>query len=105
EAAERLDDWVQTAGAAFRYTGSWLTAFVTPDPIGGFSFTTQQRRELEEQLNRFRQAGREVHVLNPIYADLDLEILVCVAPTAYAGDVKERVLEALFGRRGLRPVK
>ncbi len=102
EAAERLS-WVQTAGAAFRHTGSWLTAFVTPDPLGGFAFTDLQRRELEDQLDRFRQAGREVHVSNPIYADLDLEIVVCVAPTAYTGDVKERALEALFGRGGLRP--
>ena len=102
EAAERLS-WVQTAGAAFRHTGSWLTAFVTPDPRGGFAFTDLQRRELEQQLDRFRQAGRDVHVSNPIYADLDLAIVICVAPTAYVGEVKEAVLEALFGRGGLRP--
>ena len=29
EAAERLA-WVQKAGSVFRWTGSWLTAFVTP---------------------------------------------------------------------------
>jgi len=104
EAAERLS-WVQTAGAAFRYTGSWLTAFVTPDPLGGFAFSALQRRELEEQLDRFRQAGREVHVSNPIYADLDLAIVVCVAATSYVGEVKDAVLEALFGHRGLRPLK
>ena len=33
EAAERLP-WVQRAGASFRWTGSWLSAFVTPDPRG-----------------------------------------------------------------------
>jgi baseplate J-like protein len=103
EAAERLS-WVQKAGAAFRYTGSWLTAFVTPDPLGGFAMTPDERRELDDQLDRFRQAGRETHVSNPIYADVDLRIRICVEPNAYRGDVKERVLEALFGRRGAHPI-
>jgi len=47
-----------------------------------------------------RQVGRDVRVLDPRYADLDLEIQVCVAPDAYPGEVKERVLAALFGSRG-----
>jgi hypothetical protein len=103
EAAERLA-WVQKAGAAFRYTGSWLTAFVTPDPLGAFAMTAVQQTELENQLDRFRQAGREVHVSKAIYADVDLTIRVCVETYAYRGDVEERVLQALFGRRGLHPV-
>ena len=103
EAAERLP-WVQKAGAAFRWTGSWLTAFVTPDPLGGFAMSAAQRAELEAQLDRFRQAGRETHVSNPIYADVDLRIRLCVEPSAYRGDVKERVLEALFGRGGVHPI-
>ena len=103
EAAERLP-WVQKAGAAFRYTGSWLTAFVTPDPLDSFGITPAQRLDLERQLDRFRQAGRETHVSKPVYADVDLEIRVCVAPDAYRAEVKERVLEALFGKHGLRPL-
>jgi len=42
-----------------------------------------------------------VHVRNPRYADLDLEIRVCVAPSAYRAEVIERVLQRLFGRAGL----
>jgi hypothetical protein len=102
EAAERLD-WVQRAGGAFRWTGSWLTAFVTPDPRGATTVTEDQRTELIHQLDRFRQAGREAYALDPQYANLDLEITICVEPTAHRGEVKERVLEVLFGRRGLRP--
>lgn len=41
------------------------------------------------------------HVLNPRYANLDLEITVCVAPSAYRGEVKESVLEALLGKSGV----
>ncbi len=102
EAAERLT-WVQKAGAEFRWTGSWLTAFVAPDPKGSFAVTPQERAELQDQLDRFRQAGRPAYALDPIYAALDLKITVCVATSAYRGEVKEAVLETLFGRRGVRP--
>jgi hypothetical protein len=99
DAAERLP-WVQRAGAAFRWTGSWLTAFVTPDPLGSVVVTAPRRVDLTRQLDRFRQAGREASVLDPRYADLDLRITVCVQASAYPGEVEERVLEALVGRRG-----
>jgi hypothetical protein len=64
EAAERLP-WVQRAGAVFRWTGSWLSVFVTPDPMGAVTVSETQRTELINQLERFRQAGREAHVLDP----------------------------------------
>ena len=96
EIAERLP-WVQKAGATPRWTGSWTTMFVTPDPRDEFGLSRPHRRELEEHLDRVRQAGRDVRVLDPRYADIDLEIEVCVEPSAYIGDVKERVLLALFG--------
>lgn len=99
EAAERLP-WVQRAGATFRWTGSWLTAFVTPDPEGAVTLSAPRRRELEDQIDRFRQAGREAHVLDPVYADLDVELHVCVAPSAYRGEVAEAILEALSARGG-----
>jgi hypothetical protein len=102
EAAERLP-WVQKAGSVFRWTGSWLTAFVTPDPKGTVYLAADKRIDLTNQLNRFRQAGREVNVMDPEYASIDLEIEICVAADAYAGQVKERVFIALMGKKGLRP--
>jgi hypothetical protein len=102
KAAERLT-WVQRAGATFRWTGSWLSAFATPDPLGAVTVTESQRTELQGQLDRFRQAGREAHVCDPRYADLDLEITICVEPYAYRGEVKEAVLEALLGKMSVRP--
>jgi predicted phage baseplate assembly protein len=104
EEAERLP-WVQRAGAAFRWTGSWLSAFVTADPLDAVTVSAERRAELTAHLDRVRQAGREVFVLEPKYADLDLAVKICVAPTAYPGDVIEAVLVALFGKDGLRPVK
>ena len=102
-AVEKLS-WVQRAGAQFRWTGSWLTLFATPDPKGSFTLTPQERTEIERQLDRYRLAGRETHGMNPKFANLDLEIHICVAPTSYVGEVKESVLEVLFGRRGIRPM-
>jgi hypothetical protein len=98
EIAGRLP-WVQQAGAVLRWTGSWATMFVTPDPRDEFGLSRAHRKELEELMDRVRQAGRDVRVLDPRYADVDLEIMVCVAPDAYPGEVKERVLIALFGDR------
>jgi hypothetical protein len=102
EAAERLP-WVQNAGAAFRWTGSWLDAFVTPDPLGAFEVAPERRVQLEDQLERFRQAGRPAYMLDPVYADLDLTIVVCVEPHGFRGEVEEQVLIALFGKGGIRP--
>ena len=95
-AAETLA-WVERAGARFRWTGSWLTAFVTPDPRDGTSLGPDERTELGDLLDRYRQAGRPAAVRDPEYADLDVEVTVCVEPTAYPSDVKQRVLAALVG--------
>jgi hypothetical protein len=101
QVAERLD-WVQKAGASFRWTGSWLSAFVTPDPKGSVDLTSQDRKKLIRDLDLFRQAGREVHVMKPNYADLNLEITICVAPGSYRGEVKEKILEALTGKSSIQ---
>ena len=59
EIAERLP-WVQRAGARFRWTGSWLSSFVTADPRGAFTLSAERRRELADLMDCVRQAGREV---------------------------------------------
>jgi hypothetical protein len=104
EAAERLP-WVQRAGCAFRWTGSWLSAFATPDPHDAATLAPGHRAELAAHLDRFRQAGREVFVLGPRYADLDLVVHLCVAASSYPADVIAAATVALFGRRGVRPVR
>lgn len=99
EAAERLD-WVQRAGCTFRWTGSWLAAFVTPDPARSTEMNGYQRAEISAQLDRFRQAGRPAYSLDPVYADLDLEITVCASRGFHPGDIKTRMLETLLGTGG-----
>jgi hypothetical protein len=104
EIAERLP-WVQRAGARFRWTGSWLTVFVTADPLGSFELSPEHRKELANLMDAVRQAGREVFVRDPRYLNIDLEIHICIAPSAYGGQVRAAVLEALLGRKTLKPVK
>ncbi|MGH6905712.1 MAG: hypothetical protein ACREIR_23585, partial [Geminicoccaceae bacterium] len=96
EIAERLA-WVQQAGAVSRWTGSWLTTFVTPDPLGSFTLSDERRAELEDLMDCVRQAGREVHVSDPVFVDIDLDVALCIEPGAYFGQVQERVIRALTG--------
>lgn len=95
--ARRELPWLQRSGSAMRWTGSWPTLFVTPDPRGGVGLTGPQLRELELVTSRVRQAGRQVRVLEPRYASIDLELHICVAGDAMASQVREGVLQALFG--------
>ncbi|WP_442946830.1 baseplate J/gp47 family protein [Nostoc sp. WHI] len=87
--------WVQRAGTVFRWTGSWLTVFTTPDPLGSEAFTIEQHTELIDLLNRYRLAGYESYVPSPRYVSLDLEIRVCARPDAFRGDVEADLLVVL----------
>ncbi|MCW3475299.1 baseplate J/gp47 family protein [Limobrevibacterium gyesilva] len=97
--AARELDWVQRAGAQARWTGSWLTEFVTADPEGAFALSEAHREELADLVDGIRQAGREAFVVDPDFISIDLDISICVQPGHYPGDVEQRVTEALTGRR------
>jgi hypothetical protein len=99
EAAERLD-WVQKAGAPFRWTGSWSTGLATADPVDATVLDSYRKTELEGHLDRFRQAGHDIVVTEPRYVNLDLRIIFCAQPDAYRGEVKEALLDALVGPGG-----
>jgi len=90
--------WVQRSGSTIRWTGSWPTVFITPDPHQEIGLSPGRRQQLERLGERVRQAGREVKVLAPRYANIDLEIHINVMPDAYAGEVEAAVLGALFGQ-------
>lgn len=93
-AAEELP-WVQQAGAAFRWTGSWLTAFTTVDPGGSEAVSEPEHLELVELLNRRRLAGYESYAPAPRYVSVDLQITICVAADSLPADVERRVLDRL----------
>jgi hypothetical protein len=92
--------WVQRANASFRWTGSWLTVFVAADPKRAFAMSAAQSAELEDLMDRVRQVGRDVHVVEPDYIDLDLDIELCLRSGFYAGQVEAAVLATLTGLDG-----
>jgi Baseplate J-like protein len=99
QAAVQSLPWVQRAGTTFRWTGSWLTVFTTPDPLASEALTVNQQTELIDLLNRYRLAGYESYVPSPRYISLDLEITVCARTDAFRGDVKASLLMALSATR------
>lgn len=100
--AEKLD-FVQRAQGSFRWTGSWLSVITAVDPQEAFELSPQRRELVEALLHCRRQAGREVIVKDPKFVNLDLVVHICVSRDAFAGQVRVRVMEALFGKRGAQP--
>jgi hypothetical protein len=99
EVAQRRDD-VQKAIASFRWTGSWHTAFVTADRLGGDPLEVAFQEELRAFLERYRMAGVDLEMRRPAFVPLEIEMKVCVRPDYFAADVKRRILEA-FSRHDL----
>ena len=99
EVAQRFAG-VQRAVARFRWTGSWYTVFVTIDRLGGLSAARDARFKtaLRAHLERFRLAGYDLEIADPIYVPLDLELLVCVRPGYFRSDVLT-ALRRVFSRQ------
>jgi predicted phage baseplate assembly protein len=93
-AAETLP-WVLRAGTAFRWTGSWLTVFTTPDPLDSETMSVAEHLELINLLNRERMAGYECYAPDPDYVSIDLIVEVCTDTDAFRGDVEAGILAAL----------
>jgi hypothetical protein len=102
--AESLS-FVDNAAATQRYTGSWLTHFVTADPLGAKELTPEQLNTLEAWMDCVRQAGRDVIVKPPKILPIDLELHLCLEPNTYAHDVAQQAEEVLFGPGTLRRLK
>jgi hypothetical protein len=100
EAAAQTLSWVERAGTVFRWTGSWLTVFTTPEPRATEIPTTDQRTGLIDLLNRRRMAGYESYAPDPRYVSIDLVIELCALADAYRGDVEAAVIAALAPASG-----
>jgi hypothetical protein len=87
--------WVKRAGAQARWTGSWLTTFTTPEPVASEQVAIDQRTQLINLLNRYRMAGTESYVPDPVFVSIDLIVELCAQPNAFAAQVKQAVTTAL----------
>lgn len=86
---------VQRAAATFRWTGSWITVFLTVDRIGGRPVDAAFEAELRRHLESFRMAGHDLEIDAPRFVPLDLALHVCVAAGHFRSHVKTALLERL----------
>jgi hypothetical protein len=93
-AAETLP-WVKCAGSVFRWTGSWLTMFTTPEPLASEQIPVDDRIALIDLLNRYRMAGTDVTVPDPVYVSIDLVVELCALAGAFTANVQQAVTAAL----------
>jgi hypothetical protein len=100
QAAAQTLPWVQKAGTAFRWTGSWMTVFTAVDPEGGAAVDTDEQVQLVDLLNRRRLAGYESYAPPPRYISIDLRIAVCALGGWLDGDVEAAVLTSLGSSSG-----
>lgn len=100
EVSERHDD-VQNAAATMRWTGSWHTVFVTVDREGGDRITAPFVDSMVRHLDKYRMAGHDLEINEPIFVPLELALHVCVKPDHFRSDVKRSLIE-LFSNRVLR---
>ena len=102
--AVTTDDWVRTAQlypqvqkarAQFRWTGSWYTVFITVDRLGGLPVLDDADflSGLLAHLNRYRIAGYDLEIREPVFVPLDIRLLICLQPGYYAADIKAQLLQ------------
>ena len=95
-------DGVQAAVGNFRWTGSWHTAFVTVDRVGGGAPDDGGLGdEIRDFLDTYRMAGVDVEIDAPVPVPIALALSICVAPGFFAAEVEGDVLAALSS--GVRP--
>jgi hypothetical protein len=97
EVAERHPE-VQKAAATFRWTGSWLTVFVTLDRKGGRPLDAKFLEDIHDHLERYRLAGFDLELDPPVFVPLELALSVCAKPGYFQSDVKQGLLTALSNR-------
>jgi hypothetical protein len=104
DAATRLAS-VQSAVAALRCTGSWLTVYVGVDPIdpsdvvdladGRSSLEPGFERAVLAHLHKFRQTGYDLELRAPQYVPVELALTLCVNHGHFRGEVEQAVRIAL----------
>jgi hypothetical protein len=93
-------DLVQDAAARFRWTGSWWTVLLTVDLVGGVRLADDPALadRLRRGLDRYRIAGYDLQLRDPVDVPVELGLHVCVAPDALRVDVAVALAEALSDR-------
>jgi hypothetical protein len=105
-AAQRHPE-VQRAAAAFRWTGSWPTVFVTIDRLGGLPVDDAFEQTMRDFLEPYRLAGHDLEIEAPSYVSLDIAMTVTAQADHFRAEVERAVLDVFSagwtpdGRRGV----
>nr|MBF0681170.1 putative baseplate assembly protein [Pseudomonas sp.] len=99
--AERHPE-VQRAAARLRWTGSWYTVFISLDRKGGLPLDAAFRVDMLRHLERFRLAGYDLELSDPVYVPLDIALDLCILPGHFPADVSQAVLARLGSGRDQR---
>jgi len=86
---------VQKAVATFRWTGSWTTVFLVVDREGGkpVQEDPQFKKGLYQHMEKYRTAGFDLEIADPVFVPLDIALNVCVKPGYFKSHIKEVLLE------------
>ena len=104
EVAERHPE-VQRAYAEYRWTGSWYTAFLSVDRVGGGAVLADPefRSEILDFLDRFRIAGYDLELRDPQFVPLDIELEICIDGDRFQADVRRELADAFSSNRFFHP--
>ena len=89
---------VSKAVARMRWTGSWLTVFLSIDPHGREGLTPDLSESVRQWVTRYALAGYDLEIQSPIYVPLELELQLCIDSGHFRGDVEQAVLMKLDNR-------
>jgi predicted phage baseplate assembly protein len=89
---------VQRAAAGLRWTGSWHTVFVTIDRDAGEPVDAAFAGTATAHLERYRMAGHDLHIGDPVHVSLEIDLLVCVDASSFRSHVRRGLLDVLGNR-------
>ena len=90
---------VQRAVVTRRWTGSWITIFITVDRRGSDTVDAAFEAGLRQFIERYRMAGHDVEIDAPKFVSLDIELHVCTLSGYFAADVEARLLAVFSAER------
>jgi hypothetical protein len=92
---------VARAAANFRWTGSWITVFLTIERNADQLVDANFKANLEAYLERYRLAGYDLEVEDAVRVPLRVAMHVCVDSGYVATDIEQLLLEVFTS--GLKP--
>lgn len=97
--AHKCNTDIQKITATYKWTGSWRTAFITADRLGGKEVDSAFERKLRKCLEKYKMAGFDLEVDAPIPVSLEIEMRICVNINFFKNDVKNVLREVFSNRR------